>query len=93
MARISYGGLAKAIKTVIAADPSVRDYDATSEVNPGTVALEKFPHIAIYERKHAVASDNAALPAISAPLVPAASKTPAAVAVQANTAPTPAKKP
>jgi preprotein translocase subunit SecG len=47
----------------------------------------------IYERKHAVASDNAALPAISAPLVPAASKTPAAVAVPANTAPTPAKKP
>ena len=54
MARISYGGLAKAIKTVIAADPSVRDYDATIEVNPGTVALEKFPHIAIYERKHAL---------------------------------------
>ena len=54
MARINYGGLAKAIKSVIEADPSVRDYDATVEVNPGTVALEKFPHVAVYERKHAL---------------------------------------
>jgi hypothetical protein len=52
MARIDYSGLAQAIKTIIDADPNVRDYQATIEINPGTIALDKMSHIAIYERTH-----------------------------------------
>lgn len=50
MARVNYGGIAKAIKAVIEADPNVRDYQATVELNPGTIALDKFAHVGVYER-------------------------------------------
>jgi preprotein translocase subunit SecG len=43
----------------------------------------------IYERKHAAASANSALPTIAVPHLPAASKTPPAIAVPAKAAPTP----
>src|SRR5450755_4206947 len=44
----------------------------------------------IYEGKHAAAAAGGGLPTIAAPLLPAASKTPAQVQVPANGAPTPA---